>query len=247
MLRILTLFFISFLFYSCDKKKEDEVVLELQNTNLNYTFNLDSIYSRRFFSEQQQDSSCNVVVFRIKNFTDKKLLFLSRDIDLNQIYGLKLNFYEGDSLIKTGNILTDPVLNDSIRDYYFHALEHKFNLEKLKNKKLKKIGAKSNFDLMNSYVSQSVVLFPNEEREFVSLLSLPFIRELDTKIIEWPTVINFNKNKQYFFSIEYQIDEKLLIKELTKNQIEDLKRNNIEIFSGKLESNKIPVINYNKY
>ena len=36
-MRVLTLFFISFLFYSCDKKKEDEVVLELKNTNLNYS------------------------------------------------------------------------------------------------------------------------------------------------------------------------------------------------------------------
>ena len=97
-MRQLLLFIITLLFLtSCAKK--DEVQFILLNDNLVYHVNQDSLnyFKSEFENQKDKDLSGNIIKFKIKNTTDKKYLFLVKDIFLKNLVNIHIQVFENDS------------------------------------------------------------------------------------------------------------------------------------------------------
>ena len=57
-----------------------------------------------------------------------------------------------------------------------------------------------------------------------------------------PSFFNFKKDKNYEFSLKYKLKEDIE-NILPKEILDNLKENNIEIFKGEIETQRIPIIN----
>ena len=234
--------------YSCkgQNPNNESVELQLKNNELQFFINADSsALTLKFKNEKQRSLSTNQVIFEIKNNTQQKLLFMVNDKHLTDIYRIRINVFENDSLINGKNSLGHPTfiedpVSDSIFKHKFHEIMERLNT---KTQKLYDLGAKVNLSMFNAFVNQSIVIDKNESRTFKSEFKFPYTSELlmNDKISSFR--FRIKKNKKYSFSIEYQVDIKDVEKELTRKQLDSLKKENIVIFSGKLISNKIPLIN----
>lgn len=232
-------------FISCSKKNAlADVELTIVNDTL-YFYDIknspfgDNDY-KRYDYERARDYSYNAVRYSLTNNTDKKLLFFIRDIDLIDIYGLEtLIKHDKDTLISSSPLVNFSIEGDSCRMNY--AWEKYI----INEKKLRKLGAKRVTDLSRGYISyltQSVVLNPGETREFQSIISLPFMVEMDYRIGQNPFYYELNGRFDYTFSLKYEISKGELIHQLKSSQIEELENNNIEIFDGKLFSNEVKLV-----
>jgi hypothetical protein len=237
--------FLSFIFLnSC--KSQEEVTISLINQELYYCVNPDSLsnFKRKFDENYQRESSSNIVKFKITNNTNKKYLFLVKDIFLKNLANIEIRIYEDDSLIYLENPLTTPYFkNDEESTKFFNYYE--FENEKINNAKkvLKKMGFKTSiYENEMSFVDQSVIIGQSESIIFYSTIQFPYIVEDDIINLKKPSYFNFKKGKKYEFSLKYNLRddiEKLLPQEILNN----LKDNNIEIFKGNIETQRIPIIN----
>jgi hypothetical protein len=107
--------------------------------------------------------------------------------------------------------------------------------------KFSKLNIDNSADFWKQYQSQTVVIGPNETWEFSSLLSLPLVRESSLIKTSSPFYYILNNKKKYKFALEYSIGSRVKM-ELTPDQIQELKNNNIEIFDGQLISNEVELI-----
>ena len=237
---------LTIILYSCKGQNHnmESIALKLKNNELHYLFPSDSsTFSVSFTNEKNRLLSTNEIVFEIINNTDQKILFMVNDKNLIDIYNINIKIFENDSLIKGRIIMADPVFDDPASDSIYRQKLIKITDKLLeKDRKLIALGAKANLDMFNAFVNQSVVVDKNESKTFKSLFKFPYTCE---PLIDEITPFGFRikKNKRYSFSIEYQVDIKDVEKELTRKQLDSLKKENIVIFSGKLISNKIPLIN----
>lgn len=237
--------FLSFIFLnSC--KSQEEVTFSLINQELFYCVNPDSLsnFKRKFDENYQRESSSNIVKFKITNNTDKKYLFLVKDIFLKNLVNVEIRIYEDDSLIYLENPLTTPYFKDDEESsFFFNYYEIENNKRNKTKKVLKKMGFKpSIYENDKLFLDQSVTIGQSESIIFYSTIELPYVVEDDVINLKKPSYFNFKKEKKYEFSLKYNLRddiEKLLPEEILNN----LKDNNIEIFKGNIETQRIPIIN----
>ena len=152
------------------------------------------------------------------------------DLHVTQLF-----FEQNETLRTVSPILTTPGSIDDCTPYAHDLIYEMENINKLKLEKLQYNISASEFT--KKYFSQAVIIYPNESREFSAILSLPLIIENHSLFGKTAYNIDLNPKKDYYFFIEYKVSSK--ISELPKHQIEFLRRNNIEVYEGKLVSNRV--------
>jgi hypothetical protein len=241
------LLFVTILFFVISCTKKDEVQFILLNEKLGFHVNPDSlnIYKREYDNDNDRDLSINIVKFNITNKSNKKYLFLTKDNFLNQLLSLQIQIFENDSLIST-NVKstvskyteTDEELTKLINYGEYSDLVYLQNL-----KVVNQMGFKSSeFETRMSFINQFVVISPNESIVFYSGLNLPYILENSLFNGTSSILVDFKKDKNYEFSLKYKLKEDIE-KILPKEILDNLKDNNIEIFKGEIETQRIPIIN----
>jgi hypothetical protein len=241
-MKIIKFFFFIILLAGCNKSK-GEIEINLLSKKITYSCDFDSINLRRFQNEKQRELSSNVVKLKFKNNTDKKLLFLIKGRELYKIQGLKINIYENNELI----LATDPSIHiafnsDLERNAFRYYSEYDTYFFEKESSEYSKLGIDFN-DLSISYLSQSVVLHPGEYCTISSILLFPYLKEDNLFNFREPVYFDLKEHKDYKFSITYKMDSKKLLSQLTVEQKKELKDNNIEIFNGEVETERIPVLN----
>lgn len=241
--------FACFLVLSCTKKEAEKknVEITLLNKKITYSVDLDSIYKRQFISKEEEELGTNVIKLRFKNNTGKKLLFLIRDKSLFNIEGLRLNVYENGKYI---NVL-EPLINiafknEKEREAYTHYGNYEIHFGSQDFHNDTKLGIPYNGSLARAYLTQAVVLHPDEYCIIKSIFPFPYIKEDNLFNSREPIYYDLKKDAKYTFSVTYKIDAKKLMSQLTAEQKKELKDNNIEIFDGEIETEKIPVVNLHK-
>lgn len=245
-MRVIISLVLAALLASCSSKV-DEVSLELITTELKSNFHLETMFRFTYDNDQQREESTNVVKFRLANNTEKKYLFLIRDKRLNEIAGIKINIYDGDTLLNANEPLITPATDESERERIYAYVDYEFYLQDREVQDREKLVGRRSNELSLKYMFQSVTLHPGETQTITTLLSLPFLKE--NKLLSFidPLYYELKSGKKYTFSITYQIDAKALKKELSPEQLKELEENEVEIFEGKLETERIPIINYSSH
>ena len=241
------LLFITILFFVISCTKKDEVQFILLNEKLEFHVNPDSlnVYKREYDNNKDRDLSLNIVKFNITNKSTKKYLFLTKDNFLGQLLSLQIQIFENDSLIRTHAkstvskyTETEEELTKLINYGEYSDLVYLQNL-----KVVNQMGFKSSeFETRMSFINQFVVIFPNESIVFYSGLNLPYILENSLFNGTSSILVDFKKDKNYEFSLKYKLKEDIE-KILPKEILDNLKDNNIEIFKGEIETQRIPIIN----
>ena len=223
----------------------DEIVLLINNESIQFAVDINpEVHSTCFLNEEERLLSTNEVVFELRNNTNKKLLFMLKDHNLIDIYNLRIKIFQNDTLINGSNIFVHPGnpqnKSDSIYSKKFDEITKK--LDENRNQLIEQ-GGKNNLSMFNAFINQSIVIEKNKNHIFRSQFKFPYICEMYINDVLTPHIYHLQKNKRYSLSLEYKVDKLEVEKELTKKQRDSLKKENIEIFSGSIESNRIPLIN----
>lgn len=228
--------FVIILLTSCRASKE-EVVLKIINKDIHYIALDDSLLKRiTYKNDRQRDESFNVIRFKIINNTNKKLLFFVRDLEIANLDAFDVNITENGKTLKGINSLPHyTIYKDSCNMNLLRKKEEDFS------NKFAKLGIDNSLDFWAKYQSQTIVMNPDEVWEFSTLISLPLIVESDLLNILSPYYYNLKEGENYKFSLEYSIDNRVMM-ELTSEQLKELKSNNIEVFAGKINSNEIELL-----
>jgi hypothetical protein len=224
---------------SCQERK-----LELNLINkevLSKGFSIDTIeafYNHEMFnSEKEKYFFTNVVKFELSNPTDKKYLLFIKNLNLSDLYNLDIIIED-----EQGNVLEKnaPLIDPSYNCKLGSLLEQHFNIEDEKEILLKKMGYNLKSGSMNFY-DQGVVISPKENYIFLASFPLPFVVEDTEENLRRPIYFKLNPENKYTFRLKYKLKddiEKILPKDILSNY----KENNVEIFKGEIESQKIPII-----
>ena len=227
------------LFTSCDEKKLQ--ITLLTNEIITKKISVESvkrIYSHgKFDSEYEKYQYTNVIKFKIVNPTDKKYLLFIKDIRLNDIYNIDVIIEDehGNKINKYAP-LKDPLYND----YLGSLLTHERYIHEEKELLLKKFGYNIRSAIIDFYW-QELIIYPGTSATVYTSLSLPFVVEDNDDNRRRPVIYKFNPLLKYTFKIKYKLKdniEEILPEELLDNY----RANDIEIFKGEIETQKIPVI-----
>lgn len=224
---------------SCQGRK-----LELNLINkevLSKGFSIDTIeafYNHAMFNnENEKYFFTNVVKFELTNQTDKKYILFIKNLNLSDLYNLDIIIEdEQGNLCKKSAPLIDPSYSCKLGS----LLEQHFNIEDEKEILLKKMGYNLKSESMNFY-NQEVVISPNENYIFQTSLSLPFVVEDKDENLRRPIYYKLNPEKKYTFRLKYKLKDDIE-KNLPKDILSNYKENNVEIFKGEIESQKIPIV-----
>lgn len=219
--------------------QERELELKLINNEIvSKGFSIDTIesfYNHSVFnSENEKYLFTNVVKFEISNPTDKKYLLFIKNFNLSEIYNLDIVIED-----EQGNVLEKkaPLIDPSFSCKLGSLLEQHFNNEDYKIILLKKMGYHLRSGNVNFY-DQGVVISPEENYVFLTSLSLPFVVEDKEENLRRPLYFKLNPEKKYTFRLKYKLKDDIE-KTLPKDVLSNYKENNIEIFKGEIESQKI--------
>lgn len=227
------------LLVSCQK---ETLVLKLLNKEIICKgFSEDSIntfYNYPIFeSKNEKYFYTNIVEFQISNNNDKKYIFFIKDLKLSDIYNLDVIIED-----ENGNLFkkNEPLIDSSFSCKLGGLIEQEFYIQNEKELLLKKIG----YNIKNSganFYNQEVVVSPKENYIFKTSLSLPFVVEDNDENLRKPIYYKLNPKKKYTFRLKYKLKdniEKIMPKEILSNYY----KNNIEIFKGEIETQKIPIV-----
>ncbi len=227
------------LLVSCQERKLE---LKLINNNIaSKGFSLDTIesfYNHSVFnSKNEKYLFTNVVKFELSNPTNKKYLLFVKNFNLSEIYNLDIIIEDekGNSFMKN-----EPLIDPSYTCKFGSLIEQDFNIVNAKRILLKKMGYNLRVENINFY-DQATVISPEENYIFLTSLSLPFVVEDKEENLRRPVYFKLNPEKKYTFRLKYKLKddiEKIIPKDILSNY----KENNIEIFKGEIESQKIPII-----
>jgi hypothetical protein len=224
---------------SCQEKK---MVLKLINKEIvSKDFSTDtlaSFYNHSVFNnEKEKYAFTNIIKFELSNPTDKKYLFFIKNLNLSDIYNLDIIIEdENGNVLKKSAPLIDPSYNCKLGS----LIEQNFYIQNEKELLFKKMGYNLKSGNFNFY-DQEVVVFPEENHIFLTSLPLPFIVEDKEENLRSPVYLRLNPEKKYTFRLRYKLKEDIE-KILPKDILSNYKENNIEIFKGEIETQKIPVI-----
>lgn len=242
--------FLSIVSISCNRteKANNSVSISIRNKELTYYFNSDSteIYSENkvFPNSESRRLSTNSLSINIKNDTQKKYLFLVNDFELTGTNCFELNIYENgikNSVTKSFVNRGDHGVVENTK--FFTCLEFKSSRDVSKVNFLRSTKFKNThkYEVLN-FLNNRYVISPNENIEFLYSIKIPFLVEDNIEGLFDPKYFKFKPNKTYEFSVTYKIDKEIE-KDLPNEILKNLGANNIEIFYGSIESNRIPIRN----
>ena len=227
------------LLVACQEKK---IELKLINKDIvSKGFSIDTIESfynhSMFNSEKEKYAFTNIVKFELSNNTDRKYLFFIKKLNLSDTYNLDIIIED-----EHGNVLekSAPLIDPSFSCKLGSLLEQHFKIEDEKEVLLKKMGYNLKSNNVNFY-EQGVVISPKENYVFLTSLPLPFIIEDKEENLRRPIYFKLNPEKKYTFRLKYKLKDEIE-KVIPKDILANYKENNIEIFKGEIETQKIPIV-----
>jgi hypothetical protein len=223
---------------SCQERKLELKLINKEIVSKRFSKGtMETFYNHPMFSENEKYLFTNVVEFELSNNTDKKYLFLIKDLNLSDIYNLDIIIED-----ENGNLFEKnaPLIDPSYSCKLGSLIEQDFYVQNEKELLLKKMGYNIKDEVLNFY-NQEVVVSPKENYIFKTSLSLPFVVEDKDENLRRPIYFKLNPEKKYTFRLKYKLKddiEKIIPKDILSNY----KENNIEIFKGEIETQKIPII-----
>jgi hypothetical protein len=224
---------------SCQEKKIELKLLnkEIISKGLS-TDSIESSYNHSVFkNENEKYAFTNIVKFELSNSTDKKYLFFIKNLNLSDIYNLDIVIEDeqGDVLEKNA-----PLIDPSYSCKLGSLLEKSFSIENEKEMLLKKMGYNLNSENVNFY-DQEVVIYPKENYIFLTSLPLPFVVEDTEENLRRPIYFKLSSKIKYTFRLKYKLKDNIE-KIIPKDILSNYQKNNIEIFRGEIETQKIPIV-----
>lgn len=199
------------------------------------------IYS--YSNNLEKSNSYNLISFTITNPTNKKLIFL---FDKSELFPSSNIYLAKGTLSFTINnknevlSVTSP-LTTFTKDSPEGLMETFFYNDSLTRVKYSVLGIPNDdILLVDNYVKNSFILYPKESRTFKFSINLPIVREISSLRGHNPLSYQ-NLREGQTFKLFYSCNAAALKKILPQYLIEELNRNNTEIFSGIIESNNIPL------
>ena len=233
------------LFFGCKStNKVEQISLKIENEKVYFYSPKDSTIHgdvRKYPNDSAKLASINIIKYSLYNPSNERMLFLIRDIDLFNIHSLKMIINEGKTIFPL-NAPLSTVGSEGLKECNICRTEVIQQEDREERQKLKLLGAKKNIYLYKNFLSQSVILDPGETRTFKSIVSFPYVVELDPSKNQLPVFFELDGKKSYDFSVEYKLNRKELENQLSEEELKQLKDNNIEIFTGSIVSNKIPLV-----
>lgn len=227
---IVTLFFL----FSCINKNEIE--LEINNNQL-----ISFEYQRLKLLNGEIKSYNNEIKILLKNGTEKKYLFLLKDYYLSNLTLLKVNVYRNKKILKESFVNHDPSGKEAMQ-YMKHEDSIYLNIEKLENEALQKGMKRDKEEIFYKFDNQKIIVNSGEKCDIKTNFSLPIINnELFSKY-SLELYYSLTKGNTYEVEFVYEVKKGYVESFLSKNQLDSLKNNNVEIFSGVLKTNRIPIV-----
>lgn len=224
---------------SCQDRKLEFKLLNKEIVSKGFALDTISTFDNHYMfnNENEKHLFTNVIKFELSNHTDKKYLLFIKDLNLSDIYNLDILIEdEKGNLFEKNTPLIDPSYNCKLGS----LIEQDFNIQHEKEFLLIKNG----YNIKNenlSFHNQDVVIYPKEHYIFHVSLSLPFVVEDKDENLRKPIYFKLNSKKKYTFRLRYKLKndiEKIIPKDILSNY----KENNIEIFKGEIETQKIPIV-----
>lgn len=179
----------------------------------------------------------NVIKLKLSNNTDKKYLFFLKGDRLIDLYNIEMLIEDKDgNIIKQNAPLIDPTFSCNLASLISNESFKKDE----SNLILEKIGYKIR-SRVQSLHGQETIINPNETVIFYSSLSLPFVIEDNNQNLRRPVYYKLNPDKKYTFRLKYELKEDWA-KIIPRDILENYRTNNVEIFTAKIETEKIPII-----
>ncbi len=94
-----------------------------------------------------------------------------------------------------------------------------------------------NVDIVDNFIQNSIIINPGEKRTFKVLINLPIIQEIDSTTETPPIYYRLDDTDK--LQLFYYCNRSEIEKAIPKYLLEELKYNEVEIFSGELRANSI--------
>lgn len=221
-------------------KEKSEIKLEVKNKLLHYVSVGD--HQLEYKNESEKKNAANVITYVLTNPSNKKALFFFNKLSLEPGYApVTSNLYSGyigfyiwnkENVVKKFTLLM-PLWVERGR---LSGCELRNIISKRNT--YNALGIKDqNVDIVDNFIQNSIILNPGEKRTFKALIHLPIIQEIDS-ITQIPPIYyrleDTDKLQLFYYCNRSEIE-----KALPKYLLEELKYNEVEIFSGELRANSI--------
>ncbi|CAC9972475.1 hypothetical protein FLAPXU55_00151 [Flavobacterium panici] len=227
------------LFVSCQENKMELKLINKEIICKRFSADtMEAFYNYpKFNSENERYIFTNIVKFELFNQTDKKYLFFIKSLNLYDIYNLDIIIED-----ERGNFIykNEPLIDPSYSCKLGSLIEQDFYIQSNKEELLKKNGYNIKSEILNFY-NQEAIISSKENYLFQTSLSLPFVVEDKEENLRRPIYFKLNPEKKYTFRLKYKLKDDIE-KVIPKDILANYKENNIEIFKGEIETQKIPIV-----
>ncbi|WP_128414826.1 hypothetical protein [Flavobacterium sp. Root186] len=227
------------LLISCQESKLELKLINKEIVSKGFsTDTIEAFYNHGVFnSENEKYLFTNTVKLELSNHTNKKYLLFIKDLHLSNLYHVDIIIED-----EKGNLLEKnaPLIDPSYSCKMGSLLEQDFYIQNEKELLLKKMGYNIKSEFLNFY-NQEIIISPKENYILKTSLPLPFVVEDKVENLRSPIYFKLNPQKKYTFRLKYKLKydmEKIIPKDILSNY----KENNIEIFKGEIETQRIPIV-----
>lgn len=224
---------------SCQERKLELKLINKEIVSKGfYIDTMETFYNYRVFkNENEKYHFTNVIKFELSNFTNKKYLFYIKSLNLSDIYNLNIIIED-----ENGNLLDQnkPLIDGLYSCKLASLIEQDFYIQREKELFLKKMGYNINSEILSFY-NQEVIISPRENYIFQTSISLPFVIEDKDENFRKPIYYKLNPKKKYTFRLKYKLKDDIE-KNIPNDILSNYKDNNIEIYKGEIESQRIPIV-----
>jgi hypothetical protein len=237
-----------FLFLSCNKKNDLEIILLNKNLVSVDSINEYKIYNTsKEFKDLYFEKSLNVINFKIKNNSNKKYVLIVNknyldDYDYNNCStGIEI-FNNSEKKKPFISDAFDISLNDKYINYRF--VKDSINFEEVDimyNNEKKEYKTYINFYKLNvlKIKNEYVVIYPNETKYFKTFTNLPITNYRYSNVV--PLNYNLKSSIHYYGRVTIKNDKKYVLLNLPTELKNEIKENGYTVFDGVLSSNKVPI------
>lgn len=215
--------FLIILFSSCNKPNKKNLELLVEN---------DTIINKGLM-----DTCINVIKFSIRNNSDKTYYINNLDnhklkpINIG-IYSDGINIYISD---QNGEIIKSDFSHFKGDEYSECAA---FNFWRTADMYERKLGYNRRVDYFRNAGFRNFFIHPNQIMYFEHPIDLSGSIGLEIARIGYA---DLDKNKKYYAKVSFASDSSMYKSTLPRDILKTIKANNAEVFSGRLESDKIPI------
>lgn len=231
---------ISFLIFTGCLRKDQNVILEVDNVEINFS----GKGSFRYATDMEREKAKNIINFRIVNNSEDKLLFLFDYLNCRSLNKMTtdLNDFAFVLLDKNNNYIipSAPLVTFTDTPELSQNLKYEIINDSLNNEHYKDLGGSYDWRNLEHYMKNSFVLHPGESRALRTVIKLPIVKENIQNFGNIPIYYNEVKDN-YKFILFYGADSELIKKSLPDYILMDLESNGIKIFDGIIKSKPIPL------